>query len=172
MTWQEFKEFLRKNFGNFRAFVDSVWKKVKRYSQYQNKLVQHEAVHLEHLQCILIEFDSEWAQEEGIMIWYFWEGLRPSVRIKIDQRGRELDSFKELVKNIVDAETKAALRPHSYARKTDQHYLRGSRPSAAKSSTQGQAMMDPRVEEPKSRPQKSKVPARQRSKSSETFEQA
>ena len=40
MTWLEFKEFLWKNFSDFRAFVDSVWKKVKCNSQYQDKSVQ------------------------------------------------------------------------------------------------------------------------------------
>ena len=34
MTWVEFKNFLRKNLGDFRAFVDSIWKKVKCDSQY------------------------------------------------------------------------------------------------------------------------------------------
>ena len=34
MTWPEFKEFLPKNLGNSRTFVDSVWKKLKRNSQY------------------------------------------------------------------------------------------------------------------------------------------
>ena len=69
MTWLEFKEFLRKNLGDFRAFVDSVWKKVKRDSQYQDESVQDWAAHLEYLQSILIEFNSEWAPEEGTMIW-------------------------------------------------------------------------------------------------------
>ena len=135
MTWPEFKEFLRKNLGDSRAFVDSVWKKVKRDSQYQDELVQDWAAHLEYLQSILIEFDSEWAPEEGTMIRYFREGLRPSVRVEMEQRGRELDSFEELVEKAVDAEAKAAFWPRSYARETDQHCLRGSRPSAAKAST-------------------------------------
>ena len=71
MTWLEFKKFLQKNFGNSRAFVDSVWKKVKRNSHYQDKFVQDSTAHLQYLQSILIEFDSGWAPEEGIMIWYF-----------------------------------------------------------------------------------------------------
>ena len=40
MTWVEFKDFLQKNLGDSRAFVDSIWKKVKRDSQYQDKSVQ------------------------------------------------------------------------------------------------------------------------------------
>ena len=86
------------------------------------------------------------------MIWYFQEGLGPLVRVEMKQRGQELDSFKELVKKAVDAKAKAAFQPRFYACKTDQHCLWGNRPSAAKTSTQGQPMKDPRVEKPKSRP--------------------
>ena len=32
MTWVKFKDFFWKNLGNFEAFVDSIWKKVKRNS--------------------------------------------------------------------------------------------------------------------------------------------
>ena len=103
------------------------------------------------------------------MIQYFREGLRPSVRVEMEQRGQELDSFKELVEKTVDAKAKAAFRPRSYACKTDQYCLRSSRPSAAKASTQGQPIKDPRVEKPK-KPKKSKAPASQRSDSTETSE--
>ena len=134
MTWAKFKDFLQKNVGNSRAFIDSILKKVKRDSQYKDKLVQDWAAQLEYLQSILIEFDPECAPEENTMIKYFWEGLHSLVRVKIEQRGRELDNFEELVKKAVDTEAKAALRPRSYARKTDPNCLRDSRPSAAKAS--------------------------------------
>ena len=35
ITWTEFKAFLRKNLGESNSFVDSVWRKLKRDSQYQ-----------------------------------------------------------------------------------------------------------------------------------------
>ena len=70
-----------------------------------------------------------------MMIWYFWKGLRPSVKVEIEQRGQELDSFKELVEKTVDTETKAAFWPHSYTCKTNQYYFWGSWPLAAKAST-------------------------------------
>ena len=35
ITWIEFKAFLRKNLGESKSFVDSIWKKFKRDSQYQ-----------------------------------------------------------------------------------------------------------------------------------------
>ena len=66
-----------------------------------------------------MEFDFKWALEEGTMIWYFREGLRPWIKFEIKQCGGKLDSFKELVKKAVDAEAKATLRPRSSARKTD-----------------------------------------------------
>ena len=40
MTWQEFKNFFQKNLRNSRAFVNSIWKKVKRDFKYQDKTVQ------------------------------------------------------------------------------------------------------------------------------------
>ena len=89
----------------------------------------------------------------------------------MEQGGRELNSFEELVKKTVNVEAKAALRPRSYACKTDQHFLRGSQLLAAKGSTQGQPMKDLMVKEPK-KPQKSKAPAPQRSNSTETSVQA
>ena len=33
--WTEFKAFLRKNLGESKSFVDSIWKKLKWDSQYQ-----------------------------------------------------------------------------------------------------------------------------------------
>ena len=35
ITWTEFKAFLRKNLGESKSFVDSIWRKLKRDSQYQ-----------------------------------------------------------------------------------------------------------------------------------------
>ena len=40
MTWPEFKDFFRKNLGDSRAFVDGIWSKIKRDSQYQDEWVQ------------------------------------------------------------------------------------------------------------------------------------
>ena len=91
------------------------------------------------------------------MIWYFREGLRPLVRVEIEQRSQELDSFKELVEKTVNAKAKAAFWPRSYTYKIDQHCFQDSRPFAAKTNTQGQPIKDPRVEKTKSRPQKLKV---------------
>ena len=129
ITWVEFKAFLRKNLRESRSFVDSIWSKLKRDSQYQLEEVLEWAAHLKHLQSILTEFDSIGAPTEITMIRYFREGLKPSIKAEMDQRGRELDSFEELVEKVVEAEAKAALRPASYARKTDHRCLQGTRPA-------------------------------------------
>ena len=84
MTWPEFKGFLRKNFGDSRAFVDSIWSKTKRDSQYQNEIVQDWAAYLEYLQSILSEFDADGAPKKDTMIRYFREGLKPSIRAEIE----------------------------------------------------------------------------------------
>ena len=172
ITWQEFKNFFQKNLADIKAFVDYIWSKIKRDSQYQDKSVHDWAVYFKYLQSILIKFVLDYAPEEDTMIWYFQEGLQPSVQFEIEQRGQELDSFEGIVKKAVDAEAKAALRPHSYARNINQHCLWGSRPSAAKTNTQGQLMKDARIEEPKPKSQEQKASPLQRSDSTETFEQA
>ena len=142
MTWQEFKDFLQKNFEDSRTFIDGIWRKLKRDSQYQDKSVEDWAAQLNYLQFILIEFDPDCAPEERTIIWYFREGLWPSVKVKTEQRDRELNTFKEIVEKVVDAEAKAALRPCCYACDTNRHCLRGSWLSAAKTSTKSQQIKD------------------------------
>ena len=40
VPWEEFKAFLRKNLGDSRSFVDTIWSNIKRDSQYQLEEVQ------------------------------------------------------------------------------------------------------------------------------------
>ena len=48
--------------------MDTIWSRVKRDSQYQQEEVQDWALHLEHLQSILNEFDAAGAPEESDLI--------------------------------------------------------------------------------------------------------
>ena len=80
------------------------------------------ASYLEHLQFILMEFDADGIPGEPTIISHFREGLKPSIRAEIEQRGRKLDSFEELVQKAVDNKTKTALRPSSTTCETDQNY--------------------------------------------------
>lgn len=125
---------------------------MKRDSQYHLEEVYDWALHLEHLQSILLEFDAAAAPTELTMVRYFEEGLKPSIKAEMDPDAHQLDSFEDLVTKAVKAEAKAGLRPSSYVRKTDHYCPRGSRPAhttAHKVQTQGSSMKDPRAEEPK-----------------------
>ena len=68
MTWAEFKDFFRKKLGDDRAFANSICSKFRQDSQYQAKSVLDWAVHLEHLQSILLEFDPVGVPTEPIML--------------------------------------------------------------------------------------------------------
>ena len=84
ITWTEFKAFLRKNLEESKLFVDSIWKKLKRNSQYQLEEVYNWASHLEYLQSILLKYDPVAAPTEVTIVRYFEEGLKPSIKAEID----------------------------------------------------------------------------------------
>ncbi len=79
ISWDEFKAFLQKALGDFRAFVDSCWTKIRQDSEYQQEEVLDWAAHLEHLQAMLKKFDPTGAPNKTILIRFFREGLRPSI---------------------------------------------------------------------------------------------
>ena len=99
---KEFKTFLCQNLGNSQAFVNSYWAKIKRDSQYQQEDVLDWATHLEHLQAILQKCDAIAAPNKDNMIWYFQEGLWPSIWVQLDVKDRDLDSWDEVVDKTVD----------------------------------------------------------------------
>ena len=153
LTWDKFKAFLQKSLGESTVFVNSIWSKIKRDSQHQQEEAQDWASHLEHFQSILVEFDPRCAPTEDVLCRYFYEGLRPSIRLWVDEEGRELDGWDALVKKATRAEAKAKMQA-SVSRDIDQQCHRGSRPmhtTAAKANTHAQSTKDPRVEEPKVR---------------------
>ena len=123
LTWEEFKAFLRRSLGESRAFVDSIWRTIRRDSQYQQEEVMDWAAHLEHLQTVLREFDSAAAPNEEVLIRYFCDGLRPSIRTQTDERGRDLDTWEEAIKKAINAEAKAACQPQSLMREMDNQCL-------------------------------------------------
>ena len=54
------------------------------------------------------------------MIRYFEKGLKPSIKVKIDQDAILLDNYKELIIKTVRDKAKAGLRPSFYIQETDQ----------------------------------------------------
>ena len=71
------------------------------------------------------------------MIRYFREGLRPSIRAQLDARGRELDSWEEVVEKAVDVEAKALLEIPSGTQKIDAKCLWGYKPAKKEDKDSG-----------------------------------
>ena len=85
ITWLEFKNFFRKDLEDSQAFINSIWSKFRRDSQYQLKEARDYASHLQHLQLILVKFGTIEAPNEPMIICYFQEGLKPSIKVEMEQ---------------------------------------------------------------------------------------
>lgn len=53
------------------------------------------------------------------MIWYFQKDLKSLMKVEVEKRGLELDSFEEIVEKVVDAKVKTVLRPRFYICETN-----------------------------------------------------
>ena len=153
ITWSEFKTFLRKDLGNSQAFIDNIWSKFRRDSQYQLKEARDWASHLQHLQSILVKFDIIGAPNKSTMICYFWEGFKSSIKVEMEQQDRVSTSFKEMMQKMVNAKAKARLRSSIMVRDADSHCPKDHCPSqntSTKVQTQG-------LTAKKSKPKKSRL---------------
>ena len=92
VKWDEFKAFFCQSLDESQVFVDTYWGKIKRNSQYQLEKVFDWAAYLEHLQVVFQEFDPATTPNKEIMIRFFREGLKLSIRAQLDPRGRDLNS--------------------------------------------------------------------------------
>ena len=68
------------------------------------------------------------------MICYFREGLKPSIKVEIEQQDQEFIDFEEMMQRTVNAEVNAGLRSSTMVRKSDARCPRGHRPSHNTSS--------------------------------------
>ena len=66
------------------------------------------AVHLEHLQSILLAYNPVKAPIKPTMFRYFRKGLRLSILVELQNEDLELGSFPQIVKKAVVAEAKAS----------------------------------------------------------------
>ena len=74
------------------------------------------------------------------MIRYFQEGLKPSIKIEMEQQDRASTSFEEIVQRVVNAEAKIGLRSSTIVQDSDAHCPRSHRLShntSSKMQTQG-----------------------------------
>ena len=96
------------------------------------------------------------------MIYYFWEGLKPSIKIEIEQQDRASTSFKKMVQRAVNAKAKAGLRSSTMVWDLDACCPKGHRPShntSLKVQSQGSNNKDSsRSQEPKPKDLKPALP--------------
>ena len=71
----------------------------------------------------MIEFDLVARPTESLMVRYFEEGLKPSIKAKIDEDATHLDNFEELLAKTVRTEAKTGLWPSFYMREINQQVL-------------------------------------------------
>lgn len=79
-------------------------------------------------------------------------GLKPSIKVEMEQMGREVDTWEEIIERAAEAEAKASLQLTSYIREMDHGCLRGNRPAhviTTHAQAQGISMKDPRDEDPR-----------------------
>ena len=84
IIWTEFKAFLHKNLGESKSFVDNIWRKLKKDSQYQLEKVYNWASYLKYLQSFLMEFNPVAALTESTINRYFKESLKLSIKANMN----------------------------------------------------------------------------------------
>lgn len=82
--WAEFKDFLRKNLEDDRAFSNRICSKFRQDTQYQAKFILDWAVQLEYLQSILLKYDPVGVATKTTMLRQFQEGLKPFILVKLE----------------------------------------------------------------------------------------
>ena len=83
---------------------------MKRDSKYQQEEMQDWASHLIHLLSILQEFDTKYVSSKKVLCQHFYKGIKPSIKLWIDEKAEELDGSSALVKKATKAEAKAKIQ--------------------------------------------------------------
>ncbi len=112
MTWDKFKTFLRKSLRESNAFVSHVSSKLRGDAQHQVEELQDWAVHLEHFQSILQEFDTNNASRGSQLSQTFHDGLRPLIKLWIANK-REDMPWDDLIKAANKAEARAKIQENT-----------------------------------------------------------
>ncbi len=124
MTWDEFKAFLRKSLWESNAFVSHVSSKLRRDAQHQLKEVQDWITHLEHLQSILLEFDTNNVPRKDQLGWTFFDGLKPLIKLWIVDIKEDI-SWDDLIRVAKKAKAKAKIQKST---QLDQRCPKGKQP--------------------------------------------
>ena len=88
------------------------------------------------------------------MICYFREGLKSSIKVKMEQQDQKSIDFEEMMQRIVNAEAKAGLKSSTMVQNLDICCFSGHRPSnsiTSKIQTKEITAKEPRLKESKSK---------------------
>ena len=86
------------------------------------------------------------------MIYYFRKGLKPFIKVEMEQQDRKSINFEEMVQRTVNVESKASLRSSIMVRDLDICYPKGHclfNCTTSKMQTQGTTIKDSHLEKPK-----------------------
>ena len=72
-----------------------------------------------------MEFDTKRALSEDFLVWYFYNCLKPLIKLWINEKGRELDGWEELIWKATRAKAKAKMQSAS-SRDMDQRCYCGN----------------------------------------------
>lgn len=89
-----------------RVFVDDIRKKFRNASQYQLEDVIDWFAYMEYLQSVLKKFDGVATPMDNLLIRYFRDNSRLSIRTPVDEKNRNQNDGQMVVKQAIDAVTK------------------------------------------------------------------
>lgn len=83
-------------------------------AQPQSEEIQDSAAHLKHLQSIIFKFDADCTPDKGQLSRTFYNGLRPPIKLWIDEIGGQQMSWDDLVSVANRAKAKARIHNNDH----------------------------------------------------------
>lgn len=80
------------------------------------------SAYIDPLQFVLKKFDSVATSTDNLLIWYYWNALRPSICVLLNEKDRNLDNWQVVVKQAVDTKAKIAQQALLLAQKRNTQY--------------------------------------------------
>lgn len=120
LRWNKFKVILKKSFGESNAYVANVWSKLRRDTQQQVEELRYWVAHLEHLQSIILEFDTINTPREDQLGRTFYNGLRPLIKLSIADVGQDMP-WNNLVSAVNITKVLAKIQESTHL---DQRYVK------------------------------------------------
>ena len=98
----------------------------------------------------MLEYNLVGASTKPTILKYFRKNLKPSVLAELEYQDLELKSSNQMVKKAVKVKAKMSLWPRSNTKKMDQNCFYGHQlANSTIAKSQGSAIKDSQIEEPK-----------------------